>query len=290
MLDYPLHFPGGGNSTLPWTSTGMSMAVVLVALTVLLLSCCGAAALFLVACCGSRRRDGVAESGDSRWLPGVGVIDYVPVSNSSGFETHPIRSISVASETFTTVSCLSSGDEPPAKDTYRRRDIDFVFLSSVRVSLILPESPNTTTEETIVAQEVTPSIPSVAAASSSTTPVTVSCHINMNFPPQVSYSAVIPPTGGGGRPRQQLSPSSGWCSRSLPMSPTVVISSKRRRPISLPLSSVSEPVSRSLCFFGSRAALSTVTLPSMAPVTILPLSPSPPLSPPPPPPPSSPPP
>ncbi|MPC07761.1 hypothetical protein E2C01_000328 [Portunus trituberculatus] len=82
MLDYPLHFPGS-NTTLPWAQTGMSLAVVLVALMVLVLSCCGAAALFLAACCGNRRRDTVAESGDSRWLPGIGLIDYVPVSNRS---------------------------------------------------------------------------------------------------------------------------------------------------------------------------------------------------------------
>ncbi|XP_071514889.1 uncharacterized protein [Panulirus ornatus] len=91
MLDYPLHFPGS-NMTVPWTQTGMSVAVVLVALTVLLLSCCGAAALFLVACCGSRRRDAVAESGDSRWLPGVGLIDYVPVSNRSSVRVSLIMS------------------------------------------------------------------------------------------------------------------------------------------------------------------------------------------------------
>lgn len=80
VLDYPHHFPRS-NATLPWAQTGMSLAVVLVALTVLVLSCCGAVALCLAACFGNRRRDAVAEIGDSRWLPGIGLIDYVPVSN-----------------------------------------------------------------------------------------------------------------------------------------------------------------------------------------------------------------
>lgn len=80
VLDYPLHFPRS-NNTMPWTQTSMSMAVVLAALTVLALSCCGAVALCMVACFGNRRRDTVGEVGDSRWLPGVGLIDYVPVSN-----------------------------------------------------------------------------------------------------------------------------------------------------------------------------------------------------------------
>ncbi|KAK3870478.1 hypothetical protein Pcinc_024304 [Petrolisthes cinctipes] len=83
MMEHSLHFPGTQQSVVPWAQTGMSLAVVLVAFTVLALSCCGAAALILVACCSSRRRDTVAESSDSRWLPGVGIIDYVPVSNRS---------------------------------------------------------------------------------------------------------------------------------------------------------------------------------------------------------------
>ncbi|XP_063865239.1 uncharacterized protein LOC135103123 [Scylla paramamosain] len=94
ILDYPLHFPGS-NTTLPWAQTGMSLAVVLVALMVLVLSCCGAAALFLAACCGNRRRDTVAESGDSRWLPGIGLIDYVPVSNRSSVRVSLVLSDSM---------------------------------------------------------------------------------------------------------------------------------------------------------------------------------------------------
>nr|XP_045612776.1 rho family-interacting cell polarization regulator 1-like [Procambarus clarkii] len=82
MLDYPLHFLGR-NSTVSWGDSSASLAVVMVALAVLLFTCCAAAALFLVACCGSRRRDAVAETGDSRWLPGIGLIDYVPVSDRS---------------------------------------------------------------------------------------------------------------------------------------------------------------------------------------------------------------
>ncbi|CAL4094276.1 unnamed protein product, partial [Meganyctiphanes norvegica] len=77
---------------------GISTALLLVSLTILSLTCCGACALLIATwCCGNRRQDTVGERGEPRWLPGVGLIDYVPASNRS----------------------------------------------SVRISLILPESPST---------------------------------------------------------------------------------------------------------------------------------------------------
>ncbi|XP_076064853.1 uncharacterized protein LOC143038941 [Oratosquilla oratoria] len=76
---------------LPWTSVSISVPVFLVvALTVLVVTCCGAVAIVMVTCCGARRRDTVAEGGDARWLPGVGIIDYVPASNRSSVRTSVI--------------------------------------------------------------------------------------------------------------------------------------------------------------------------------------------------------
>ncbi|XP_027227535.2 uncharacterized protein [Penaeus vannamei] len=116
--------------TLPWTQTGMSAAVVMVALLVVGLTCCGAAALVVVACCGGRRRDVVGESGDARWLPGVGVIDYVPASNRS--------SVRVS---------LILPEEPPTDASHTptaSAHTPLVVPSPSADALHTPEDPNTT--------------------------------------------------------------------------------------------------------------------------------------------------
>ncbi|KAK7070561.1 hypothetical protein SK128_007424 [Halocaridina rubra] len=87
----------------------MSAAVMLVALTVVILACCGAAALVMIACCGGRRRDTVGERGDSRWLPGVGVIDYVPTSNRSSVRVSLV---------FSESTYISGEDDPDAASAF----------------------------------------------------------------------------------------------------------------------------------------------------------------------------